>query len=69
MKTRRDARIFVYRAIVVPSLRKKAAAIKAMDIGPEVTSTGLKRVRLEMVALADWLEAKAAKLDKPKEGP
>lgn len=63
MKTRREARIWVYTHCVAPSLRKRAAALRASDItdGP-ITPAGVARVRAEMVALADWLERRAARL-------
>lgn len=62
MKTRRDARIWIYRDVVAFSLRKKAATLKARDIAPGVTPAGVKRAQGEMLNLADWLEVKAAKL-------
>lgn len=62
MKTRRQARIWVYRNCVAPSLRKKADTLKADCIAPGTSPAGVRRVKAEMLALADWLERKAQKL-------
>jgi hypothetical protein len=68
MKTRREARIWVYRDAVAFTLRKHAATLKATDITKgEITPAGVERCRKEMLALAEKLEAKAAKLTERRE--
>lgn len=63
MKTRRDARVWVYQSLVAVSLRKRAGTLEPKEIAPEgITPAGLARVQAEMLALATWLEAKAEKL-------
>jgi hypothetical protein len=66
IKTRRDARVWVYRSCVAHSLRRRAQSVNASDISPEATHGAVKRVKAEMIALADWLERRAARLEKAK---
>jgi hypothetical protein len=65
MKTRRDARVWVYRDLTAASLRKKAASLKPEDIrvNGKITPAGLKRAQAEILKLAGWLEGKAAKIE------
>lgn len=66
MKTRREARAWLYRHCVAHSLRRKAALLKPKDISPDATAAHVKRVQAEMLRLAAWLEAKADKLQPAK---
>ena len=64
MKTRREARVWVYRDLVAYSLRKMAdrpAAIQKIHKGT-LTDAQVRRAQAEMLALAEKLEGKAAKL-------
>ena len=72
MKTRREARIWVYRDLTAYSLRKMAAKpgeIQKIHKGT-LTDAQVGRAQAEMLRLAEWLEGKAAKLGAaPEEHP
>lgn len=66
MRTAKQARQWVYRDLVAASLRKKAATLQAKDVfkdAREMSDAQLARCKREMVALAEKLEAKAARLE------
>lgn len=65
MRTAKDARQWVYR-LTYTSLRKKAAALTSKDVfkdGRPMSDAQLARCKRECLRLADWLEAKAARLE------
>lgn len=67
MKTRREARIWVYRDCAAMSLRKHHANKQVLPKG--LTDAGVRRVQAEMLALAEWLERKAARLEAALDTP
>jgi len=64
MKTARQARLWVYRKLTIPSLRKYADKLTADKVTQDpLTAAQLGRVRKEIHRLADRLEAQARKLE------